>query len=443
MPAICVCDDESAVRFAVEEALDTAGFSVVPVDSAEKALRVLGDVDAVLTDLVMPGMNGLELLAKIKKEEPDLPVVLLTARGSERAAVDAMKAGAYDYLTKPFRVDDIRTVMARACETGLLRKKLKQSIVEQRLGKPLVGQSPRWVSLISDAMRVARRDITVLIRGETGTGKEMIGSVLHAYSHRSKGPCVRFNCAAITPELAEAQLFGYQKGAFTGAINNHRGYFSQAHGGTLILDEIAELPLSVQAKLLRAIQENEIQPLGSPRVEKIDVRIVCCTHRDLKQMVSLGQFREDLYYRLAVVELIVPALHERRDDIPLLVELFRQRYSERFGLPQTSFSPSLIAKLQTRDWPGNVRELENTIARLLATSEGGELDDSHLVHVQSNPVPNANATSGNFWTQLEHFERSVLSKALADCSGNQSEAARRLGITRTTLLDKLKKLGIK
>jgi two-component system response regulator AtoC len=306
---------------------------------------------------------------------------------------------------------------------------------------------------------VATRDVTVLVRGETGTGKEFISQLLHAQSKRASGPLVRFNCAAIPEELAEAELFGHARGAFTGATAARAGFFAEASGGTLILDEIGELPLGVQAKLLRALQEGEIQPVGSGRVEKVDVRIVASTNRDLAADVRAGTFREDLYYRLAVVDLVVPPLRERRSDIPALAAEFARRYGEKFGTGALTIEPALLHALAAAPWPGNVRQLENAIARLaaLATSTTLHLADWNEQNAQSSqaepePQPDVQAdgddTAGSselgpsLKEQVEAFERGVLARMLAATGGNQSEAARRLGTSRVTLVDKLKKYGL-
>ncbi len=442
-PLVLLCDDDPAVLFTLEEALADSGLATRSCRSAEEALAALDGVDAVVTDLVMPGMDGLALLSEVHQRDPELPVVLLTAQGSERTAVDAMKRGAYDYLPKPFVLDELRAVVARAVEARTLRRTARQHALERALGKPLVGESPAWRRLVEDAERLARRDITVLLRGETGTGKELVATLLHAASPRQAGPCVRFNCAALPAELAESELFGHARGAFTGAAAAKRGFFSQADGGTLVLDEVGELPLPVQAKLLRALQEGEIQPVGAGRVERVDARVVGCTHRDLRAEVKAGRFREDLYYRLAVVELVVPPLRERRDDIPLLVDAFRRRYAARFELTDARFTPALVSALAARDWPGNVRELENAVARLLALSDGGLLDVDALGRLDGTGGAPAAAEARNLREEVAAFERSLLERALADAGGNQSEAARRLGISRMTLIDKLKRLGLR
>ena len=298
-----------------------------------------------------------------------------------------------------------------------------------------------WFRLATDAApphwhaeRVTTEDLPVLVLGETGTGKELIAGLLHAGSRRARGPLVRFNCAAIPESLADAELFGHARGAFTGASAARRGYFAQASGGTLVLDEVAELPPAIQAKILRALQSGEIQPLGS-KVQQVDVRVIACTHRDLRAEVAAGRFREDLYYRLAVIELRVPPLRERRGDIPGLADSFARRYAARFGLESVQLSPALIAALVARPWPGNVRELENCVARLVALSSDGRIDEGALLEPGA-PGP------GNLRAQVDAFERGLIEAALRAAGGNHSEAARRLATSRVTLLDKLKKHGL-
>jgi len=453
MPTVLLCDDEPAVLFTIEEALGelkaAASVETVACGSAAEALEHLESADVLVTDLVMPGMDGLALLAEARRREPLLPVIVLTARGSERTAVAAMKQGAYDYLTKPFGIEELRAVVARALEARTLRRSVRRLEIERALGKPVAGASALWRRLMADAERVARRDVTVLVRGETGTGKELVATLLHAASARRERACVRFNCAAIPADLAEAELFGHARGAFTGATVARPGFFKQADGGTLILDEVGELPLAVQSKLLRVLQEGEIQPVGAGRVERVDVRIVACTHRDLAADAKSGRFREDLYYRLAVVELSVPPLRQRRDDIAPLVDVFVRRYAARFGLEGVRLSAALLAELAAREWPGNARELENTVARLMALSDGGDLDVADLRRAEGSasgamapaPPPGSREDVG-LRARVAAFERGILERALSEAGGNQSEAARRLGLTRMTLIDKLKRHGL-
>ena len=459
MTSVLLVDDEPGVLFTLSEVLSERGHRVLTARSGAEALTKLDEADAVLTDLSMPGMDGLELMTQIVQRDATLPVILLTAHGSERVAVAAMKQGAYHYLAKPFDIDEVAVVLERALEARRLRIDNRRLAAEQTLGRRIIGASRPMRRLLEATSRVATRDVTVLVRGETGTGKEFVAELLHAQSARSKHQLVRFNCAALPAELADAELFGHVKGAFTGATANRQGYFAQADGGTLILDEIGELPLAVQAKLLRVLQEGEIQPVGSGRIEKVNVRVVASTNRDLAAEAKTGVFREDLYYRLAVVELVVPPLRDRKDDIPALAAEFARRYGDRFGLGTITLEPALVDALAREDWPGNVRQLENTIARLAALSSGGIIgladyeaasgtspatsqdlpaqDGSH----DDSPAPDAR-NGPSLKEQVEAFERGLVARALDSTGGNQSEAARRLGVSRVTLIDKMKKYNL-
>jgi len=303
--------------------------------------------------------------------------------------------------------------------------------------------------LLAQIARVASKDVTVLVRGETGTGKELVASLLHAQSPRAEAPLVRFNCAAIPGELAESELFGHGRGAFTGAVQARRGYFAQADGGTLVLDEVGELPLAIQPKLLRALQDGEIQPVGSGKLERVDVRVIASTNRDLEAEVRAGRFREDLYYRLAVVELVVPPLRERSGDIPELAVEFARRYAERFHMDDVRLAPALVEKLSCAAWPGNVRQLENCVARLVALSGGAEIGSEAFDDVSAAAEGHAVAahrdaadTSLSLREQVDTFERSIVTRAMAAASGNQSEAARRLRMSRSALIDRIRKYGL-
>src|SRR5258706_8930263 len=331
MARVLLVDDEPSLLFTLSQLLKSRGLEPVLAHSAAEALSKLEGVDGVVTDYSMPGMDGVQLVQAVHERDESLPVVVLTAHGSERIAVRAMKSGAYEYVTKPFDIDELSLVIDRALEARALRVQNRRLTAEKVLGRAIVGESPAMRRLLDAVSRVAPRDITVLVRGETGTGKELIASLIHAQSRRASAPLVRFNCAGIRGELAEAELFGHARGAFTGAVQTRRGFFAEAHGGTLVLDEVGELSPAVQAKVLRALQEGEIQPVGAGKVEKVDVRVVACTNRDLLADVRARRFREDLYYRLAVVELLVPPLNEHREDIPPLTAAFVRRYAERFG----------------------------------------------------------------------------------------------------------------
>jgi DNA-binding NtrC family response regulator len=446
MSKLLLVDDEPALLVALKQLARSLGHDPVLARSGAEALELLEGVDTVVTDYAMPGMNGLELLEAIRQRDDSLPVIFLTAQGSERTAVRAMKSGAYDYVTKPFDVDELGAVLERALEARELRRSNRRLTAERNLGRAVIGESEGMRSMLSAIERLAPKDITVLVRGETGTGKELVASLIHAQSRRAAGPLVRFNCAAIPPDLAEAELFGHTRGAFTGAAQARRGFFAQADGGTLVLDEIGELPSSVQAKLLRALQGGEIQPVGAGRVERVDVRVVACTNRDLAASARAGHFREDLYYRLAVVEVVIPPLRDRPEDIPALAAAFVRRYAERFGTQDVRLSPELIAELKRAPWPGNVRELENAVARMVALSGGGEIPASAFTRPPPPEVEGEiEAPPSGTLTLREHLdaiERSRIASALAEVAGNQSKAARNLGLSRSALIDRLKKYGL-
>ncbi len=452
MPRVLLVDDEPSVRAALKELVQGHGWEPLLARSGAEALELLERADAVVTDFSMPEMDGLELLRAVRERDEGLPVILLTAHGSERLAVRAIKAGAYEYVTKPFDVDEMVLALARALEARVLRQKDRQLSAEHAIGRRVVAESAAMRHLLDATARVAAKEITVLVRGETGTGKELVGSLLHAQSRRAEGPLVRFNCGAIPAELAEAELFGHTRGAFTGAAQARAGFFAQASGGTLVLDEVGELPLAIQAKLLRALQDGEIQPVGSGRVEKVDVRIVASTHRDLLAEVQAGRFREDLYYRLAVVELLVPPLRERREDIPALAHEFALRYADRFGSEEVRLAPALVQRLSAAEWPGNVRQLENAVARMVALSGGGEIGPEALGQAGSgepalprpggDPAADGADGSRTLREQLEALERSIIARTMTAVRGNQSEAARRLGISRNTLTERLRRYEI-
>ncbi len=437
MATVLLVDDEPSVLFTLREIVEELGHEARTARGGHEALeRLDDDVDLVVTDLAMPEGDGLELLEHLRGARPELPVVLLTARGSERTAARVMRQGAFDYLPKPFDVSELEETITRALQVASWKGEARRAAAQDALGRPFVGRAPAFRRVVDRALRVGPRDVPVLVRGETGTGKELLAALLHSAGPRARGPFVRFNCAAISEELAESELFGHARGAFTGATGARRGYFAQAHEGTLVLDEVGELPPRLQPKLLRALQSGEIQAVGAPSIARVDVRIVACTHRDLLAEARLGRFREDLYYRLAVVELEMPPLRERHEDIAPLAELFARAAADRFGLEGVTLSEALARALERRAYPGNVRELENLVTRMVALSDGGPLD---LGALDERP---AEAASGGFREQVERLERRLLTQALADGGGNQSEAARRLGLSRATFLDKLKRYGL-
>ncbi len=362
--------------------------------------------------------------------------------------------GAYVY-TERLDVDDPSRVVERAPPPDPLRLRLRCGEPGKGVGKSFVAGSAPMRRLLADVARVAPKDVTVLVRGETGTGKELIASMVHAQSRRANGPLVRFNCGAIAEELAEAELFGHTRGAFTGATQARRGFFAEADGGTIVLDEIGELPVRLQPKLLRVLQEGEIQPVGSARVEKVDVRVVASTNRDLEAEVRAGRFREDLYYRLAVVELVVPPLREHRDDVPALANEFTRRYATRFRMDGVTLSPAVLEKLRQADWPGNVRQLENAVARMMALGAGGEIGPDAFAEPPRRPTIAPDEVNGtnlagpveaegtSLREQLDALERALIITTLVATGGNQTETARRLGVGRTSLFDRMKKYGLR
>jgi two-component system response regulator HydG len=460
-PRVLVVDDDAGVRFTLRETLRSA--AGVEVDEAADGLAALEKLAAspcelVITDLRMPRMDGLELVRRLHGQPQAPRVIVITAHGSERFAVEAMKAGAYDYFRKPFDVDELLTVVGRALEAVRLRQDNERLEGELNLSRSLVFASEAMSRLAHLVQRAGPRDVTVLMTGESGTGKERVAEALVRASPRAGRPYLRFNCAALTEELAEAELFGHAKGAFTGAHRERPGLFREADGGTLLLDEVGELAPPLQAKLLRVLQEGEIRPVGESRSVKVDVRILAATHRDLRKLAAEGRFREDLYYRLNVVNLRVPPLRERPEDIPVLARMFLDRFSSRFHTGPLKLPPDLFERLRALPWPGNVRELENALESMVALSSGGELDLGLLpsgdgaAPAAGAPAPHRagdearpeteDAPGAGLKERVEAYERGLVLDAMRLSEGNRSEAARRLGIGRATLHDKLRKYGL-
>src|ERR687896_882562 len=379
--SLVIIDAEEAARYGMRRALEQFGYLVEEAESIDEArpLMAARTHDLMLLDVNLPGQSGLEFLQEMKVWKGAAPlVILITAHGSEKMAVEAMKAGAYDYLPKPFEVDDLRLAVKNALETIALRRenqRLRERIeLEARAQGSLIGDSPSMARVRSLIEKVAETDATVLVRGESGTGKELVARELHERSSaRRRGAFVAVNCAALPTELIESELFGHEKGAFTGAAARRRGKFEQADGGTLFLDEIGDMSANVQAKLLRALEERRIERLGGGDSIPVDVRIVSATHRPLEQDIEKGSFRADLFYRLQVVTIEIPALRERREDIPVLAESFARAAAERYNLPVRPIGQSALRRLIEYDWPGNVRELRNTIERAAIMAEGDEL----------------------------------------------------------------------
>jgi two-component system response regulator HydG len=442
-PRVLVVDDDAGVRYTLRDILEDAGLEVDEAADGAAALERLaeGGVQLVISDLRMPRLDGLALLERLRALPRPPRLILVTAHGSERAAVDAMKAGAFDYFRKPFENDELLAVVTRALAAARLEAENERLADELNLSRSLVFVSEAMSRLALVVGRVGPRDVTVLITGESGTGKERVAEALVRASRRAQKPFVRFNCAALSPELAEAELFGHARGAFTGAYRARPGLFRDADGGTLLLDEIGELDAATQAKLLRTLQEGEVRPVGEERAVKVDVRIVAATHRDLARLVSDGRFREDLYYRLKVVTLRVPPLRERREDIAVLARHFLRRATERFGTPAVPLGDEIFARLDAYAWPGNVRELENAIESAVAMSPDGVLDPSLLP--SAAPVDDAaEPRAGLLKPRVEAYERGLILAALSAAGGNRSAAARALGISRATLHEKLHKYGI-
>jgi two-component system, NtrC family, response regulator HydG len=437
---VLVVDDDPGIRYTLREILESSGLEVDEAADGEEALLrfAAASADLVITDLRMPKLDGMGLLTRLLAGAPVPRVVVITAHGSERQAVAAMKAGAFDYFRKPFEMEELLTAVRRAVESTRLAVENEKLRCELNLSRSMVFASEAMKRLALLAGRAAPRDVTVLITGESGTGKERLAEAIVAGSRRADKAFVRFNCAALAAELAEAELFGHSRGAFTGAVRSRVGLFGEADGGTILLDEVGELAPPLQAKLLRVLQSGELRAVGEDRERKVDVRVLAATNADLAAAVKRGAFREDLFYRLNVVALQVPPLRERPEDVPLLVRHFLDRFAERFGVASVVSAEPLLAHLLGRTWPGNVRELENTIERLVALSPDGELD---LGLLEREPQADAPAAFG-LRERVEAYERGLIVEALRGCRGNRSEAARRLGLSRATLHDKLKKYGI-
>ena len=453
MARVLVIDDEASMRYTLEAVLGDAGHQITVADGGAAGIEAFedGGADVVITDLAMPEVDGMTVLATLRAQDPTVPVMMLTAHGSERVAVAAMKAGAFDYIPKPFDPDEIVLSVSRAADTRRLRLENARLRTEASLGRPIVAESPALRRVLDLVTRVAPKDVTVLLTGESGVGKDVLAATLHAHSKRADKPLVRFNAAAIPAELAESELFGHVKGAFTGATDSRKGYFQQADKGTLFIDEIGELPLGIQAKILRALQSGEVQPVGG-RAEHVDARLVAATNRDLAAEAKAGRFREDLYYRLNVVPIRVPPLRERPEDIEPLVRSFVRTYADRYGMAEVTIEPALVDALKAHAWPGNVRELENTVARLLALTADDKLtlalwrslsdQNAPSSTMRASVPPGDPGPSKPLRARVEGFERAIIAAEFESSSKNQSETARRLGVSRPALIEKLHKYGL-
>jgi DNA-binding NtrC family response regulator len=444
-PHILIVDDEPNVRRVLGTLLEQAGWATTRAGSGEQALDLVRaqDPDLVITDLRMPGMGGMELLSRIQASFSEIPVVMLTAHGTVTTAVEAMKRGAHDFITKPFDRDEVLQLVDKAlgqAERG--RAEFRGPLVSgQRCG--IVGRSAAIEELCKTIEKIAPTPATVLIRGETGTGKELVVEALHQLSKRKDNPLVKINCGALPESLVEAELFGHEKGAFTGAERTKPGRFELAHGGTLFLDEVGELPVAAQVKLLRVLQDRVVDRVGGTEPRRVDVRLIAATNRDLDQGVAKGDFREDLLYRLKVVELVTPPLRERPDDIPELVECFAERHAARLERPRPAVGPEALRALTTRPWPGNVRELENAVERAILLGDGRTLtpQDFGMENLAVKKTPSTLKEASR--VAAAETERRMIVAALDLTEGNITRAADRLGLSRRGLQIKMKELELR
>jgi DNA-binding NtrC family response regulator len=446
---ILVVDDDQSLRRVMKMQLEEAGYDVSLASNGDEAFMLLPKLrpSLVITDLQMPS-SGLELLRQISTSDIDTTVIVITAFGTVETAVEAMRIGAYDYVTKPLDFEALVLVVHRAMERqGLLEEvRTLRSVLDQQHGfEGITGRAKNFLRVLDQAARVSQHDATVLIQGETGTGKELIARAIHRNSRRRLRAFVPINCGAIPRDLIESELFGYTRGAFTGAIADKQGRIEAADGGTLFLDEVGELSLDAQVKLLRVQQEGEIAKIGALKPIRVDIRIVTATHRNLAAMVEDGTFREDLYYRLTVVPLQIPALRERREDIPELIDVLLKRTRTRHNLPDIRLSPTVNQRLTSYSWPGNVRQLENVIERLLVLATSDLVTEQELpAELQHHPV-----NQGPLWFELpeggvslEAVEKELIVRALDRFHGNQTHAARYLDVSRRTLIYRMEKFGI-
>jgi len=450
--SILVIDDDEASRFGLKKALSIQ-FELHEASNGKEGLSLARKIepDIVITDMVMPEMDGMELLTSIKKLEFDPIVIFITAYGNERIAVDAMKSGAYDYIAKPFELEELKLIIRNASEKVRLRKEnitLRRQLQVLHEGKKLIGESNTFRKVLELTDKASGVDITVLIRGESGTGKELIARAIHENSSRASNNFITFNCATLPLELIESELFGHEKGAFTGASSSRKGKFEAADKGTLFLDEIGDMAAETQAKVLRVLQEGTFERLGSTETKKADVRIVSATNKDLEKGIEDGWFRSDLYYRINVVQIELPPLRERRDDIPLLIEHFINLFNSKHSKKVESLPSDAMSLLINSDWNGNVRELMNVIEKAVALSESSTLTLSDFELTLTNTVKSSISSDQYLSFQdekkgiIDSFEREYFISALIEHKGNISRTAEQIGIRRQYLQDKLKKLDI-
>lgn len=443
-PTVLVVEDDPDMRQLILEELTEQGYDVIEAADGVEALeqQARHRIDVIVTDNMMPSMKGTELLAEMQRRDSEIPVVLITAFGSIGSAVDAMKSGAYHYVAKPFLMEDLLVIVHSAIEARRLQQEMSRLPQDDHPSvlHGIVGQSETIRNTMDLVLRAAEVDSPVLLMGESGTGKELLARALHEGSPRSQGPFVPVNCSAIPKTLVESQLFGHRRGAFTDAREDHQGYFQRADGGTLFLDEIGDMPLSVQGKLLRALQEHEVQPLGSTTAIQVDARVVAATHRDLERRVDAGLFRSDLFYRLNVIVINIPALRERPEDIVALTAHFLRKHGKRLGRERT-VSPEALEALRRYSWPGNVRELENAIERAIVLSHDPVIGPSGLPDKIRSRPPRAEVVSS--MRSIAELEQEHILRTLRAVKGNKAAAARILGLDRKTLYRKLEQYGFK
>ena len=452
-------DDEKAMVLALKGLLTKEGYQVETAAGGAEALRRIdaGNFHLVITDLSMDGIGGMQVLEHARAVDPDLAVIMITAYGSEKIAVQAMKLGAADYVPKPFDNEEMRVVVRRVMETALLRRdhrRLLQQVQDDCGRGQIIGRSPAMRRVFETIDKIADTDITVLIRGASGTGKELVANALHYRSPRRSKPMIKMNCAALSRELVESELFGHERGAFTGALARREGKFEAADGGTLFLDEVGDMPLETQAKLLRAIQEKEFERVGGNAPIRVDVRLLAATNHDLEAAVAAGRFREDLYYRLRVVELVIPPLHERREDIPLLIDHFLKDAAQRFQRAIKPLTGEALRDCVGHEWKGNVRELRSAVEQALLLASGPEITSADLFGTAASaapPVPVAAPAAApsaglSFREAKEQlvaaFERDFLLGALRRHRGNITKAAEEVGMYRQNFQQKMRELGI-
>jgi two-component system response regulator AtoC len=449
---VLVVDDDASMRHLLTVILQDHGYEARAVASGEDALKELAarDFDLVLTDVRMPRMDGIALLREVQRLQPDVTVIVMSAYGSHDTAIEAMKAGAYDFVSKPFRPDEVVLVLRKAEERERLareNRRLRRELAREYRPENIVGTSEALQDLLRRVRRVAPQKTTVLLEGESGTGKELVARAIHELSSRASFPFVALNCGAVPAELIESELFGHVKGAFTDAVRTKKGLFAEADGGTLFLDEIGELPLGLQVKLLRVLQEEEIRAVGDTRARRVDVRVLAATARDLRREAAAGRFREDLLYRLDVVGIRLPPLRERREDVPILARHFLARYASlRPELPALSLSDDALQALLAHRWPGNVRELEHAIERAVVLAEGPVLREDDLpetVRVRSAaPLVSHGHGTLSIKRETRALEEQLIRAALEKTGGNRTRAAELLELSYRALLYKIKEYGI-